>query len=135
MQDWDLSERCILVIDDDGEILAAMQALLSRWGCTVMTAKSLGEVLEKIDSTCQIPELILSDLSLQNGMTGIEVISRLQEQLGKSIEGILITGETTTEKLRLAKNSGLEVLQKPVKPIRLRAVIQHYLIKNNSKGD
>lgn len=122
---WDLSGRCILVIDDERDILDAMQSLLSRWGCDVIVAESLEEAIESLNK--KIPDLILSDFLLRNNVTGVDVINHLRKQYGESIAGILITGETSPQQLKLAKESGYEVLQKPVKPIRLRAVIHHYL--------
>lgn len=124
---WDLTGRCILVIDDEREILDAMQTLLSRWGCKVIVAESLQEAVDALNKNKIIPDLILSDLRLQSDMTGIETISNLRDRFGSSIPGILITGDTAPEQIKMAKENGYELLQKPVKPIRLRAVIHHYL--------
>ena len=123
---WDLSGRFILVIDDEHDILDAMQTLLSRWGCDVVAAESLEDAIEVLNKNKVVPDLILSDLRLRNEMTGIEAINSLKKQFGASIGGILITGETSPEQIKLAKESGYEVLQKPVKPMLLRAVIHHY---------
>ena len=124
---WDLSGRCIVVIDDERDILHAMDTLLSRWGCKVVVAESLQDAVDGLNKNKLTPDLILSDLRLKDDRTGIEAINSLRNQFGSSINGILITGETSPEQIKLAKESGYEVLQKPVKLIRLRTVIQHCL--------
>ena len=129
---WDLSGRCIVVVDDERDILHAMDTLLSRWGCKVVIAESLDDAADSLNKNKLTPDLILSDLRLRNNVTGVEVINSLRKQFGTSIDGILITGETSPEQIKMARESGYEVLQKPVKPIRLRTVINHYLSEADS---
>ena len=124
---WDLSGRRIVVIDDERDIRDAMCTLLSKWGCEVVTADSLTEAVKVLREVGATPELIVSDLRLRDGCTGVEAIDGLRAQFGASIPGILVTGETISEQLGFAKDSGYELLQKPVKPIRLRSVIQQQL--------
>lgn len=123
---WGLSGRRILVIDDEREILDAMRTLLSKWGCEVITAES-PEAAEHVLREKEItPDLIVSDLRLRNGCTGVQALDNLRAQFGASIPGILVTGETVSEQLKLAKGSGYELLQKPLRPIRLRSAIQQH---------
>jgi len=124
---WDLNGRRILVIDDEYEILHAMQTLLSKWGCDVITADSLEDALDKLDKSGVVPELILSDLRLRDKRTGIEAMDEVREKFGLSIPGILITGDTDPEQLMIAKQSDYKLLQKPVQPAHLRTVIHHHL--------
>lgn len=126
---WDLSGRCIVVVDDERIILYAMNALLSKWGCQVVVAESLQDAIAELNDNKLTPDLILSDLRLRENVTGIQIINSLRKQFGTSIDGVLITGETSPEQIKMAKESGYEVLQKPVKPIRLRSVINHYISK------
>ena len=121
---WDLNGRRILVIDDESEILQAMQTLLLKWGCDVVVAESLTEAIDKIEF---IPELVLSDLRLRGDETGIQAIDGVREKFGDSIPGVLITGDTDPERIKLVKQSEYELLQKPVRPAQLRAVIHHNL--------
>ena len=124
---WDLSGRRVLVIDDEREILDAMQTLLSKWGCEVVVAVSLDNAVSELSEKKIAPDLILSDLRLSDTDTGIDVLDSLRRQFGESIPGILITGETAPEQIEAARNSGYILLQKPVQPARLRTVIQHHL--------
>ena len=124
---WDLSGRRILVIDDERAILEAMHIRLSKWGCEVVTAESLDEAVSTLHRCRLKPDLLLSDLRLRDGKSGIEAIDSLRRLYGRSIPGILITGDIASEQIRAAKESGYEVLQKPVHPAHLRTVIQHHL--------
>jgi len=124
---WDLDGRRILVIDDEHEILHAMQTLLSKWGCDVITADSLADALEKLAGRNVVPELILSDLRLRDEKTGIAAMDKVREKFGSSIPGILITGDTDPEQLITAKQSDYKLLQKPVQPAHLRTIIHHHL--------
>lgn len=124
---WELSGRRILIIDDEKEILDAMGALLTKWGCDVTVAQSAETVENVLREKGITPDLILADLHLGNGYTGVQVLDNLRMRLGKPIPGILITGETASDQIKLAKDSVYAVLHKPVKPTRLRSAIQQHL--------
>lgn len=127
MHSWNLSERYILVIDDERDILQAMQTILLKWGCNVVIAESLADAVNELDERNIVPEIVLSDLRLRDNKTGIEAIDGLRERFGASLPGVLITGDTSPEQIKMAKLSGYEVLQKPVRPAHLRTVIFHHL--------
>lgn len=124
---WDLNGRCIVVIDDESDIRNAMEKLLSRWGGSVVVAESLADAFDQLAEVAAVPDLILSDLRLRDGASGIDAIDSLRSRFGEGIPGILITGETAPEQIGRAKSSGYDLLQKPVQPVRLRSAIQRYL--------
>lgn len=124
---WDLTARQILVIDDEREILDAMQVLLSKWGCEVITAESLGDAITQLERKGMKPELVLSDLRLREDKTGVEAINGIRVRFGEAIRGILVTGDTNPDQIKRAKESGYELLQKPVRPAHLRMVMRHHL--------
>lgn len=124
---WNLNGRHVLIIDDEHEILHAMKTLLSKWGCEAITADSLEDAINKLNEKKFVPELVLSDLRLRENNTGIEAIDGVREIFGDSIPGVLITGDTDPESLKIARQSDYELLQKPVRPAHLRTVIHHKL--------
>lgn len=124
---WDLSGRRILVIDDEQNVLDAMNTLLSKWGCDVVCSESLEEAVSKLKKEHFKPELLLSDLRLRDNKTGIEALDSLRKVLGSSVPGIIITGDTAAEQIKKANDSGYELLQKPIRPAHLRSIIQHHL--------
>ncbi|MDC0598321.1 hybrid sensor histidine kinase/response regulator [Gammaproteobacteria bacterium] len=116
----------VLVIDDELLILEAMQALLQRWGCQVITADSLSDALLQLDETNLQPELVLADMRLRDGETGIEAINAIKEKYGLDIPGVLITGDTAVERISLVQESGYKVLHKPVNPVQMRMLVNRY---------
>jgi signal transduction histidine kinase len=119
---WSMAGLCVMVIDDDIEVLKATSVLLNKWGCQVITANSSADALEKISSARNV-DLILSDLRLPGNRTGIQVLDSIRDQLGRSVSAILITGDTKPERISLAQQSGYKVLHKPLKPAQLRTAI------------
>lgn len=127
LHSWDLNGRAILVIDDEKDILSAMSTLLSKWGCEVITAESQDDAITELKKRKLTPDIILSDLRLRDMKTGVEAINAVREYSDVPIPGIVITGDTAPDQIRLVKDSGYELLQKPVQPARLRSVIHHHL--------
>ncbi len=127
----DLSGYCILVIDDEIEILDAMGKLLSKCGCRIIISDSLEEAVDSINNEACVPDLILSDFRLRNNVTGIDVINSIRNQFGSYIQGIIITGETSAEVITLIAETGYGLLNKPVKPVHLRMAIDNCLLLNS----
>ncbi|MBN1378827.1 MAG: response regulator [Gammaproteobacteria bacterium] len=120
-----LENPLILVVDDEINILNAMDAVLSTWGCEVITAGSGKEAIEKITHHAERrPDLIICDYRLREGETGTEVISKLHEEMNQQIPAIIMTGDTAPDSIRQTQASGHALLHKPVKPMELQKTIQ-----------
>ena len=120
----------ILVVDDEAMVQDAMRSLLTSWGCQVIVAGSGAEMLERIASCPVAPDLILCDYRLRDEENGIDVIRALQAEYNDDIPAVLITGDTASERLREARDSGFIVLSKPVANSRLRATIGNIMNKS-----
>lgn len=120
-----LAGRRIAVIDDELAIRDSMQRLLTQWRCEVMTASSADDLVAQQNP--HMPELIIADHRLAGGANGIDAIERLQQVYGKSIPALLITGDTSPERMAQTQGSGWPVLLKPVRPVQLRAACSHLL--------
>ena len=75
----------------------------------------------------QPPDLIISDYRLANGQSGITAIAKLRKEFGAAIPAFLMSGDTAPERLREAQESGYHLLHKPVRPMRLRAMLSQML--------
>jgi len=117
----------VMVIDDDVLVLDGMRGILQSWGCHVRTATSGAAALARVADGGEQPDLIISDLRLADGESGIEVIERLRKALGAPIPAFLISGDTAPERLREASAGGYHLLQKPVSPMTLRATLNRLL--------
>jgi CheY-like chemotaxis protein len=75
------------------------------------------------------PDLIISDYRLSDGKTGIEAIAQLRHEFGGAIPAFLISGDTQSDSMHLARANGLHLLHKPVDPMMLRAMVNRMLRK------
>jgi two-component system, sensor histidine kinase len=115
--------KLIVVVDDEESVRLGMQSLLESWGCRCVTAMDAAEALRSIGG--RRPDFIIADLRLRGEDTGIEAIRDLRAALGASIPAVLISGDTATEQLRKVSAAGLTMMHKPLKAVRLRALLNH----------
>lgn len=124
-----LAGQPLIVIDNDLDVLAAMQTLLVRWGADVRMARDLDDIGEVLGEETFKPVLILADYQLDNGVTGLEAIARIRQATGQNIPAIVITADRQETTATDAARAGCELLHKPVKPAELRALMQHLLVQ------
>lgn len=113
----------VLVIDDEAIILLGLKAILEGWGYDVLTAKSGDQALERLRADGRCPQIVLADYQLQQGRTGPEAVCAVQTMLGQSVPGIILTGDTSSERQEEAERRGFRILHKPVFPNDLRRMM------------
>ena len=116
----------VLVIEDDEQALAGMRILLEGWGLRVQAAPDLSSAMANLPDLTG-PALVISDYRLGGGITGIAAVSRLRQFFGRPLPAILVSGDTTPEGMADMEQSGLPVLHKPVRPAKLRALVNHVI--------
>jgi two-component system CheB/CheR fusion protein len=79
-----------------------------------------------------VPDVILADYRLGGGDTGNEAIRRLRRALGRHIPGILLTGDTSPDRLSEAERSGFELLHKPIRPAEVVAIVDRLQLSRRS---
>jgi CheY-like chemotaxis protein len=121
--------KLIIVIDDEESVRLGMQSLLESWGCKCVAATDSAEALRNINGKGRAPDFIIADLRLRGDSTGIDAIRELRAELGSSIPAVLISGDTATEQLRKVSTAGLTMMHKPLKAVRLRALLNHEFAK------
>lgn len=119
--------KLIVVIDDEESVRLGMQSLLESWGCKCITAMDADEALQSIST--RAPDFIIADLRLRGDLNGIDVIRDLRAKLGNGIPAVLISGDTAAEQLRKVSAAGLTMMHKPLKAVRLRALLNHEFAK------
>ncbi|MDD2105620.1 ATP-binding protein [Pseudomonas asiatica] len=120
-----LPGRRLLVLDNEVSILESMGALLGQWGCEVVTATDQAGALVALQE--RAPELILADFHLDHGVVGCEVVRHLREHFGVAIPAVIITADRSDQCRRSLNKLGAPLLNKPVKPGKLRAVLSQLL--------
>ncbi len=117
------TQKLILVIDDEKSILTAMQALLSGWGYSVLTATELDIALQNLSKSGCVPDCVIVDYRLKNDMTGIQVIESLRQKFGQNLPAVIVSGDIGKEKIQNITNHGLPLLHKPTPPASLRSFL------------
>ncbi|MBV7495266.1 response regulator [Pseudomonas sp. PDM24] len=120
-----LPGRRLLVLDNEVSILESMSALLGQWGCEVVIATDEATALVALQG--QAPELILADYHLDHGVVGCEVVRHLREHFSQAIPAVIITADRTDQCRRSLQRLDAPLLNKPVKPGKLRAVLTQLL--------
>ncbi|MGF6285616.1 PAS domain-containing hybrid sensor histidine kinase/response regulator [Pseudomonas silensiensis] len=120
-----LPGRRLLVLDNEVSILESMSALLGQWGCEVVTATDEFSALAALQG--RPPELILADYHLDHGVVGCDVVRHLREHYHRAIPAVIITADRTDQCRRSLQKLDAPLLNKPVKPGKLRAVLSQLL--------
>jgi CheY-like chemotaxis protein/anti-sigma regulatory factor (Ser/Thr protein kinase) len=117
-----LSGLSVLCVDNDPRIVEGMRLLLEGWGCVVRTAAGSAILDEQIPVR---PDVILADYHL-DGEDGLELIARLRSRWGRDMPALLLTADRSEELKAMAARMEVGVLNKPIKPAALRAMLSRY---------
>lgn len=119
----------VLVVDNEADILEGMQTVLLGWGCEVITAKSIAE-LETLDlAQTQRPALAIVDYQLDDDVTGFDAVRRIDSIYGGRLPVVMITANYTKALREEVTGSGYHLLNKPLKPHKLRLLMSRLLQK------
>ena len=114
----------VLCVDDQRENLDAMQTLLQKWGVNVFLANNWDDAL-KVCDVIQ-PQILLMDyqLSHDNDKNGLALIEEIRHRLNIVVPAALITATPDESLVTQCKAQGVNFLAKPLKPAKLRALLQ-----------
>jgi Na+/proline symporter/signal transduction histidine kinase/ActR/RegA family two-component response regulator len=115
----------ILVIDNEPQILEAMQALLGGWGARIVVARSAAEALSLFEIEADKIDVILADYHLHRD-DGLALIERLRGEARRTIPAILITADRSRLVQERAAQHGIQYLRKPLRPAALRAALAQF---------
>lgn len=116
----------VLVLEDDALVRQALTAVLQGWGMRVSEAASLAQARAQV-ATGFVPQVIVSDYRLQDDVNGIEAIGVLRSDLHRAVPACLMSGDTLPTLAQQAQQAGLSLLQKPVRPAKLRSLLRRLL--------
>ncbi|WP_313485445.1 MULTISPECIES: hybrid sensor histidine kinase/response regulator [Stutzerimonas stutzeri subgroup] len=125
-----LPGRRLLVIDNEESILLSMAALLEQWGCTVVTATDEQSAMTALDGVA--PDAILADYHLDRGLTGWDVVLAVRGRFAQALPAVMITADRSDQCRQQLQGCGVPVLNKPVKPGKMRSVLSHLLAGNGN---
>jgi len=131
----DLAGALVVVIDDEGAIREGMGEVLQTWGCRTVLAESADSAIQQLADHHLVPDLIVADYRLREGMTGVQAIQRVHDHAGRDIPAIVVTGDIAPERLREAQQSGYRLLHKPVSAASLRSLAGYLIEKASGRAD
>ncbi len=120
-----LAGAVALCIDNEPTVLDGMETLLRGWGCAVIKAPNLKLALAALAECTAMPNGLLIDYHLDEG-NGIEAIAALRRHCGGDLPAILITADRSPAVREAARALGIQVLNKPLKPAALRAMLAQW---------
>ncbi|HEY5377906.1 MAG TPA: PAS domain-containing hybrid sensor histidine kinase/response regulator [Pseudolabrys sp.] len=115
-----------LCIDNEPSVLDGMETLLHGWGVEVIKAPDLAIAMAAIAESRVMPNGLLIDYHLDHG-NGIEAIVALRAQCG-GLPAILITADRSPTVREQARAQGIQLLNKPIKPAALRALLAQWRV-------
>jgi two-component system, sensor histidine kinase len=120
-----LQGTIVAVIDDEADVREGMRTLLDGWGCRVVAGEDAESVIAQASATGIVPDILLADYRLRDNATGVQAIEAVRAHFGRDIPAAIITGDTAPERLAEAQASGHLLLHKPLRPAKLRVLLQN----------
>jgi two-component system response regulator PilR (NtrC family) len=118
-------QRCVLVVDDEVDILELIELTLLRMGLDVERAMSVRDAATKLTGTRHY-DLCLTDMRLPDG-TGLEIVEQIQKA-GLDLPVAVITAHGNTENAVAALKAGaFDYVSKPVSLDQLRTLVKSAL--------
>ncbi len=119
-----LDHARVLLVDNDPGALEALRRLLEGWGCrvdAVVDGAGAEAALARQPAT-----LWLFDYHLDGGDTGVALRARLAARFGAR-PTLILSADVGAEVRRAVLDEGLSLLQKPVRPLALKSVLDRLL--------
>ncbi len=125
--DLDITHAKVLMVDDTPANIDVLHKVLEPEGYKLFFAKSGERALQIAEKA--VPDLILLDVMMPNGIDGFETCSRLkQNPLTQSIPVIFITAKTETEDLVEAfKVGAVDYITKPFRQEEVCSRVKNHL--------
>jgi len=101
----------VLVVDDEASVLFTYRILLEQHGYLPTAVLSSKEAIAEVSKNSF--DLLLCDLSLEEGHTGFEVLEHAR-QINSATPCVLLTGYASSESAQKAERLGISVLYKPI---------------------
>ena len=115
----------VMLIDDERAIREATRELLRPLHVDVLVAATIAEAVEVAKAAPERIDLIMSDWRLRGQENGIAAVRAVRSVAGDTTPAVLITGDTSPELLKLAHESGLVILHKPLQPRHVVRLVKH----------
>jgi Na+/proline symporter/signal transduction histidine kinase len=129
-----LAGTAVLCLDNESAILDGMQTLLEGWGCQVLKAVNLATAIAAMMQASSALDGLLVDYHLDEG-NGIDAILTLRQRFGADLPAILVTADRSPRVRSEARLHDIQVLNKPLRPAALRALLAQYRVRRTAAAE
>jgi Na+/proline symporter/signal transduction histidine kinase/CheY-like chemotaxis protein len=122
----DIKGLKIMYVDDGEENIGATERLLRRWDCEMIGFNTPEQALAHSQSN-PAPDVLIMDYQLNHDTyDGLSLAKELNESWDKSVPVCIVSAAAEPELKSMASALGFKFLSKPVKPAKLRAILNHF---------
>ena len=125
-----LEKLNIFYVDDEENNIHALGTLMENWGCKYTSAISYDAAIEYTQNN-PMPDAILMDYQLGPDANGIQLANAIREHWPE-VSICIVSAAPDEELSTLTAMYGYDFLRKPIKPGKLRAVLERYLQKSSA---
>ena len=120
-----LEDLSIFYVDDEENNIHALGTLIDSWGCKLSSANT-PESAEKYAEENKAPDVILMDYQLDSETNGLQLADMLREKW-EDVPVCVVSAAPDEDLSVRVNNHGFDFLRKPIKPGKLRALLERYL--------
>jgi Na+/proline symporter/signal transduction histidine kinase/ActR/RegA family two-component response regulator len=128
-----LGSMHVLILDNEPAILDSMRVLLEGWGCKVSLAGNISDARKK--ARAHPPDVLFADYHLDHGEEGLSAIESLRKMLGAELPAVLVTADRSIEVRDRAVAAQVHILNKPLKPAALRALLTQWRVSTATAAE
>lgn len=119
-----------VVVEDDKLVAQAMTNLLEEMGGEVECFHNAEDAL--CHANIEQTDYYIADFMLGGTLNGIQLLNQLRERMGKPINAVLLTGDTSPDFIREMRNYDWSVLHKPTNITQLVTSLSTQALRNNA---
>src|SRR3954453_20231547 len=123
-----ISGALIVCIENDAAILDGMKTLLTAWDADVIAVTDPDAAIERIEAAGGRVTGLLVDYHLDRG-NGIGAIRDIRRRFGENLPAVLIPADRSPHVRAAAREENVAVINKPVKPASLRALLGQWRLQ------
>jgi len=108
----------VLLVVTDLQLSRALSILIEGWGGVALEVSSKSEALALLKDVGLVPDVLVLDGHLQDGMTGVDAYDAITHMLGP-LPTRIITADRSKALRRLCQERQLTIMPKPIDPAEL----------------
>ncbi|GFE64213.1 hybrid sensor histidine kinase/response regulator [Litoreibacter roseus] len=113
----------IMLVENDEQLGRALLMMIEGWGSDVLWARTAEEALELMREIDLVPDMLLMDQHLGQGMTGLELYNEISLQEG-FVPGCIISADRSKALRKECRRHEIDLLTKPIDTMRLARLLE-----------